>query len=69
MSICPKCDAVFNRVTITNVSAGAFMSTTWNAISYDCPFCSVSLGVSIDPVALKTDTISGVVKALGKSGR
>jgi hypothetical protein len=39
---------------------------SWHGVLYVCPNvqCQTILGVGLDPVALKTDTINGVVKAL-----
>lgn len=39
----------------------------WNYVTYNCPFCFTVLSVGIDPVALKSDTIDGVVEALRKN--
>jgi hypothetical protein len=36
----------------------------WNGVSYDCPYCFSSLGVSIDPIAIKSDIIADLLKAL-----
>lgn len=41
---------------------------SWHGVSYVCPHCATMLGVGIDPVALKRDTVTEVVKEL-KKGR
>jgi hypothetical protein len=48
------------------VTTGVPMADLWNGITYSCMSCHKVLGVGIDPVALKTDTIEGVLKGLGK---
>ena len=46
---------------MTGLGMGSF-----NGVVYSCPniSCQIVLSVGIDPVALKADTIDGVVKAL-----
>jgi len=61
---CPKCDKVVTSVSIEDVDVRVGFETRWRGISYVCPSCKAVLGVAIDPVALKTDIISGVVKEL-----
>jgi hypothetical protein len=64
---CPKCEKLVGRVTIDNITAKAFLGRgEWKAVAYLCPMCQTILSVGIDPVALKTDTIEGVVAALRK---
>lgn len=41
-----------------------FGSEGWRCDSYCCPYCNTILGVQIDPVALKTDTINELFAAL-----
>lgn len=36
----------------------------WNGVAYSCPQCNAVLSVQIDPVAIKTDTINGVIGKL-----
>ena len=55
MSKCPKCEKLVSSVTLNDVTIG-----TWRGVSYSCPFCFSVLSIAIDPVALKSDTISGV---------
>jgi hypothetical protein len=62
MANCPKCERPVTHVTIEDVEAKAVGgSPSWRGISYSCPWCRTILSVGIDPVALKTDTISGTV--------
>jgi hypothetical protein len=65
---CPGCGNVpaFGVNLQTLDINGGFGGTKWNGVAYVCPNiqCQTILGVGIDPVALKTDTINGVVKRL-----
>lgn len=66
---CPKCEKVVTAVRIEDVTVRVGVQPQWKGVSYCCPWCNTVLGVQIDPVALKTDIIEGVVGALrGRSG-
>lgn len=57
MTLCPHCKngiPSFNIQTLNGYAGTA----VWKVISYNCPSCHVSLGVQIDPIAIKTDTIN-----------
>ncbi len=64
---CPKCEKSITNVRVEDVQ-GKFGSsgTVLNCLSYCCPYCNSILGVTIDPLAFKTDIINGVKKALGR---
>ena len=62
---CPKCERAVSSVVIDGVSASEFLgSSSWKGISYLCPHCKTILGVQIDPIAVKTDTVNAVVEIL-----
>ena len=61
---CPKCDKQISHVNLKNVNVNVDFQPGWLGVTYCCPFCDYILGVGIDPVALKTDTIDGVIEAL-----
>ena len=61
---CPKCEKTMTSVAIEDVDVVVGLQSKWRGITYLCPHCKTVLSVGIDPVALKTDTIAGVVKAL-----
>ncbi len=61
---CPKCDKILTSVKIENVDVKLGMSNAWHGVSYSCPYCRAILSASIDPVALKTDIVKEVVKAV-----
>ena len=65
---CPGCGRVPGLgIKLQGVDVKTVGGSTWNGVIYVCPNleCQTILGAGIDPVALKTDTINGVVEALG----
>jgi len=60
---CPHCGKL-----VTSLRGNALEATinvkSWKAVTYSCPACHSILSCQIDPVALKTDIINGVVKKL-----
>ena len=62
---CPKCNAVLFRVTLDDVKVDAGRNS-WNGVAYSCPHCFAALSVGIDPVALKTDMVQEILRALGR---
>jgi len=67
---CPGCGLVPQRLNLQLISAGqAFgAGVTYNCVSYVCPNvkCQTILGVQMDPLAVKTDTVNAVAKKLGR---
>lgn len=64
---CPKCDAVVSRAIVSGLTLeGQNGAVSWNGLSYLCPFCATVLGVQMDPVTLKGDTVSEIAALLGK---
>ena len=64
---CPSCGSVLTHVALELMPIkGGLSASDFNGVAYVCPVatCRVILSVGIDPVALKTDTINGVVTAL-----
>jgi hypothetical protein len=61
---CPKCDRTITNVKIEDVTVDVQFTPAWKGISYVCPWCNTILSVQIDPVALKTDIINGVIKGI-----
>jgi hypothetical protein len=61
---CPKCETTITSVRIEDVDVQVGFEPAWRGISYCCPSCGSVLSVQIDPVALKTDIINGVVEQL-----
>jgi len=64
---CPKCEALITRVSFQEIEAVAPQAKyKWRTITFICPFCSVVLGVQMDPIALKSDTVAEVLTGLGR---
>lgn len=64
---CPKCDKMLTRLTVQSIEVSeGIAGRTFNGVTYQCPWCNTVLGAGMDPLALKTDTINGVLKGLGK---
>jgi hypothetical protein len=63
MSKCPKCEKNLPSIKMDSLPGNLGFSS-WDCITYSCPFCFTVLSVGIDPVILKTDTIDGVIEAL-----
>lgn len=64
---CPACGQVpAFGINMQGVDIKGTDTRSWHGVMYVCPniTCSTILGVGIDPVALKTDTIDGVVAKL-----
>ena len=62
---CPKCEKFVSKAKVEYLEITG-VGKTYNGISIVCPFCTTILGADIDPIALKTDIIQGVLKALKK---
>lgn len=61
---CPKCDATVLSVDIEYVEVENPQGRTFKGASYSCQSCHAVLSVEIDPLALKTDIVTGIAKAL-----
>ena len=61
---CPYCKKIIAHVRLETVEASADPGAqeAYHAVSYLCPHCLLVLGVAIDPVALKNDTVSETVE-------
>lgn len=62
---CPSCGKMVTRLKMDTLEAKVGIAGEgYLAVSYLCPWCNVILGAGLDPVALKTDTVNGVVEKL-----
>ena len=62
---CPKCDKKITNVKIEDIKVGTVGSAKkLRGSSYLCSSCNAVLSVQIDPVALKSDIINGVLEKL-----
>jgi uncharacterized protein with PIN domain len=67
--VCPYCKATVSKVMLEGITIEpnpTFDGIPYNGVSYLCHSCHSVLGVGIDPVALKNDTVAGVLKGLGR---
>jgi transcription elongation factor Elf1 len=60
---CPKCEATVMQVSLAEISIPA-TEATWRGITYSCIACGTVLGVQMDPVSLKADTVSEIADAV-----
>ncbi len=61
---CPKCGLTLPSVDVNEVKTGLFFGTKWRAVTYNCTHCSTVLGCQVDPVAIKTEIVNEVLRAL-----
>lgn len=68
MGKCPKCTQLIRSVVIEYVDVVEGLMPKWKGVSYLCPnpACRVVLGVSIDPIAIKTDIVDNIIERLGR---
>lgn len=62
--MCPKCSADLVSVNVKPIRINSPADPPWNGVAYECPHCGCVLSVGIDPVSLKADTVSEVVKEI-----
>ena len=56
MTNCPHCKNAITHVNCVGLD-GRSPVMVWKIVSHNCPHCHSSLGMQIDPIAIKTDTI------------
>lgn len=59
---CPSCNTLVSTLRGDGVDVSFMNGRSFKAVTYCCPFCNVVLGCQIDPIALKTDTVSEIVQ-------
>lgn len=67
---CPGCKKLIQTVKMEGITIEpslGFTAPSYHGVSYLCPYCNVILGVSIDPIAVKTDTVRDVLSGLGRA--
>lgn len=60
---CPKCEKAITSVRIEDLTVKSGMRE-FRGVAYACPHCASAISVSIDPVALKTDTVKETVRGI-----
>lgn len=61
---CPKCERTLMSVKVESIDIKVGLQSAYKGASFLCPHCHAILSVGVDPLALKADTIDGVVKKL-----
>lgn len=61
---CPKCEKNLTRVNGKYLEVWIGIDRKLRGLSFTCPHCDSIVSVQVDPIALKTDTINGVVDKL-----
>jgi hypothetical protein len=57
---CPKCEEVVAGVNVKEVRGCAIGGRVWKCVSLNCNRCNTSLGVQIDPLAIKAALIDEI---------
>lgn len=65
MAQCLKCTNPLSSVNLENIRIKA-RPHDWSGVAYVCPVCETVLGIGIDPVSLKTDTVQEILDHLRK---
>ena len=63
---CPKCSIAITTIDYSEIPINAGFSGKLRGVAYACPNCHSILGASIDPIALKDETVREVLAALGR---
>lgn len=63
---CSKCEKTMPYVVLEHVEARVPFGATFHGTSFQCPYCRTVLSASLDQIAVKTDTVNAVLKAMGK---
>jgi hypothetical protein len=66
MAKCPHCDGHLPSISGEVISIQT-KGHQWAGMAYCCPLCDAVLSVTIDQVALKSDTVGEVLRGLGKA--
>jgi predicted nucleic acid-binding Zn-ribbon protein len=57
---CPKCGEVVTGVSVKEVRGCALGGRVWQCVSLNCSRCETSLGVQIDPLAIKAALVDEI---------
>lgn len=62
---CPGCGSIVPHADLERIAIND-PPKTWKGVSYLCPNCRTVLGIGIDPLALKEDTVRAVARQVRK---
>lgn len=65
---CPHCESLITRLRISGVVGEAEGGRKWETIVLACPSCNKAISAQIDPIAISTDLMSDMKKAIRQSG-
>ncbi len=66
---CPKCEKAITHAALEAIDIKEnFTTRSWLGVSMQCPYCRTVLSVGIDPIAVKTDLVNEIKRALGARG-
>lgn len=61
----PSCQKMISHISLQPIDIRMdFGGTAWKGVSMQCPYCRTIISVGIDPIAVKTDTVNEILKAL-----
>jgi len=63
---CPKCEQTLSHIKMTGADVYVRAKREFSGVTFCCPLCQTILSAGIDPFALKSDTIDGVIAAVKK---
>ena len=62
---CPKCEKDIDHADVDDITAGnKFPGPKYRGVSLVCPNYKTILGVSIDPMALKAETVREILEGM-----
>ncbi len=63
---CPKCEKVVRSAFVEPLDIKEGLQSRWRGVSFSCEHCRAVLSVGIDPIAIKSDIVKDLLKALGR---
>jgi phage FluMu protein Com len=64
---CPKCEKVVFHTMSEDVPMHAGFTPAWSGLSHACPHCRTILSVEVNPMMVRSGTVSELLEALRKS--
>lgn len=62
---CPFCEKNISKLKLNTGVSGNF-NVNVNVITHCCPSCSKILSAEVDPLAIKSDTVTELKRAIGR---
>ena len=64
---CPKCGHILTSVLAGHTDINVSFGNSYHGIAYACPSCQTCVGVQMDPVSLKNDTVNELFQKLRRA--